>query len=518
MKGLTVNHQREIKKELLAYEQELKKRIYKNNPIRWIKELCYIKLEGGGIDKFNLYDYQEEFVDKIWKLVKSKRKAKKFIVLKARQMGFSWVNAAMMLYVATYYENVDLLIMSRTEEDAIQQLGRIKFMHDNLPTEYRYRLIIKNATKLKFANNTTIHSLSGGEDSGRGYTSFLTLWDEAALSQYDSNIRSAIEPATNKGTFIVQSTPKGMGGEFYNMWKDDYFEKFYCDWTRHPERDEEWALANGWKSEKKHLRMKFDEEYGCSFCGSVMNVFDIDIIEELKKKVEKPLRITREGVKIYREVVTNDRYAMGVDVAEGLIRGDYSTIVVMSKTTNEIVAVFRERINFDNFTKVIIDIAYKYNKALIGVEKNNHGHVILNKLKETNLPLFYMKKYDNYTKQWTSSVGWQTNGKTKPLMIDLLEEKVRNKDIGILDYNILDELSTYIYEETGNREKMNAMGDAHDDLIIALAICLEVLKDVKGTNVRSVKKEHTEFDELKKRMDKIKQGKGNRRFIKSIYY
>ena len=516
MNGLKVNQNKRLREELYKYELELKRRVYKNDAIKWINDFCKIRLEGGGIGEFILRDYQQEFVS-----LCLNTKKRKVVALKSRQMGFSWTNAALMLYLAIYNEEVDLLIMSKNEKEAILQLGRIKFMLRHLPVEYKLKTTTDNATQMSFKNGTNIYSLTSGEDSGRSYTSFFTLWDEAAFSQYDSEIKRAIEPATQKGTLVVQSTPKGMGNEFHNMWLDDRFDKFECSWRRHEERDEAWATANGWKSEKKHIRMSFDQEFGCSFEGSSMNVFDLDIVKELKELKEEPIETLYGGLKVYRKPVKGEKYGMGVDVAVGLIRGDYSTIAVMAKSTNEVVAVFRERFQFDDFTKVIIQTSKMYNKALVAVEKNNHGNVILENLKRTRVPMYYRKKYDNYYKKWTSSVGWLTTAQSKPIAIHELEEQVRNKEIGILDEHIFEELSSYIYEESGNREKMNAMGNSHDDLVIAVAICIQCMKDVRSASFNKVKPKET-FVSYRNMpsylLDMPKKEKSRKRFIKTCYF
>jgi len=468
------------KKELLKLEAELKKRLYKNNPKAFINECCKIRLEGGGIGEFKLRDYQEEYIDMIMSTNKT-------VCLKARQMGFSWVNAGLPVYFAIFNSHVDIVIMSKKEKDAIKQLKRVKFILNNLPEALKPKIITDSATELTFGNGSTISSLTSGEDSGRGDTAFFCLWDEAAFSRFGDEIRTALEPAANKGKFVVQSTPKGMGNTFHSMWLDESFTQFLCDWRRHPERDEAWAIANGKDSLDKKKAMNFEQEFNCSFEGSSMNVFDLDVIKENKLIKENPIDII-DGLEIYRQPVNGENYAMGVDVAEGLIRGDYSTIVVMAKGTNEVVAVYRRRISFDKFTKKIEEVSYKYNKALVAVEKNNHGHVVLEGLKQTRVPLYYQKKYDSYAKKWTTTIGWHTNNKTKPMAIDELESLFANKEIGILQDNILDELSTFIYEEYGITEKSGASPGAHDDLVLALAICVQCLKDVSPSKMSINKK------------------------------
>jgi hypothetical protein len=155
-----------------------------------------------------------------------------------------------------------------------------------------------------------------------------------------------------------------------------------------------------------------------------------------------------------------------------------------------------------------------YNRALVAVEKNNHGHVILEYLKQTKTPLYYLKKYDTYSKKWTSTIGWRTDSKTKGIAISELQALVDGKEIGILDKHIIEELSTYIYMEFGKVEKSGAAPSYHDDLVLALAISVQALKDVlpSKTNLATQQNGRRRFPELEKRKPKT------RRFSKCAYY
>jgi len=463
-------YNREHLTELKRIERELLRRVYNNNPKKWINDNCFIRLEGGGKGLFKLRDYQEEFID----LVMAN---KKVCVLKARQMGFSWVNAALALWFALYHEESDILIMSKSEDAAIKQLKRIKFMLKHLPKEHQLRVQNDSATVLTLDNGTNIYSLTAGQDSGRGDTAIFALWDEAAISRFSEDIRASLEPAAEKGHFVVQSTPKGIGGTFHEIWGDEYFTKMICDWRRHPDRDEAWAIRNGWMSEDIHKRRIFNQEYGCSFTGSAENVFDVDVIEDMMTRCINPIS-SNNGLKIFEEPVQGEKYAIGADTAQGVIKGDYSAAVVLRKSTNTVVATFHKRIPIEQYSKILFDLSIKYNKALIGVESNNHGHAVLQYLKNYGANLYHQKTYDNYNKKWTTRIGWNTNGKTKPIMINELADNIRNYNITVLDKEILEEMTKFVFVEVGKSEKMEASKGYHDDYTMSLAICQQILKDV----------------------------------------
>ena len=63
--------------------------------------------------------------------------------------------------------------------------------------------------------------------------------------------------------------------------------------------------------------------------------------------------------------------------------------------------------------------------------------------------------------------------RTKPAVIGNLKNLIENDDIYIPDQVIIEELKTYIATESGKTE---AAEGCHDDTVIAMGICAEVLR------------------------------------------
>jgi hypothetical protein len=458
------------KKRLVLYLNETKRRQYEKDCKLFINELCWTQNEKG-VDRFILRDYQEEALD-------CYLNHKRIIFKKGRQLGFSWLAAAYVLWYAMFHDNRTLLIMSKNESESIDQLNRTKFMISRLHKYYKPRLLIDNAQELLFDNGTRIKSLPASEQAGRGTSAAsVVIWDEAAFTPHDQDVWKAILPAVEHGQLIMQSTVNGMGNLFHATWGMEGWHKLEVLWDRHPDRDEAWAIKEGKDSKDNFLRITFEQEHGGSFLGSSMNVFAYEQLEEMKKR-RKPVLERRDGLNIYEKYTPGEKYAIGVDVAEGLIKGDYSVIVVMNKKTNEVAAVYRKRVPIHTFPNIIFDISRMYGEALIAVEKNFNGTFILQALKQMGANLYHQKTYDNYAQKFTTRIGWITSSKTKGQAIQELARLVANYEIGIHDEDTLSELGTYMYEQSGNVDKMNAAQGYHDDTVMALAICNQCLKDV----------------------------------------
>ena len=128
-------------------------------------------------------------------------------------------------------------------------------------------------------------------------------------------------------------------------------------------------------------------------------------------------------VTIWEEPDSDKSYCIGADVAEGLIKGDYSCAVVGSSDNFDIVAMWHGHIDPDLFGIELIKLGKYYNEAYLGVENNNHGGTTLTTIKKNEYwNLFFTKTYDRMSETVTQKVGWNTNLRTKPLMIDKLAE------------------------------------------------------------------------------------------------
>lgn len=182
-------------------------------------------------------------------------------------------------------------------------------------------------------------------------------------------------------------------------------------------------------------------------------------------------------ISIWRNPQPDTFYAIGADVAEGLVHGDYS-VGLVGDNDFDVVAMWHGHIDPDLFGMELVKLAKYYNNAYLGVERNNHGLTTLNTIKkEEYWNLFFSKNYDKVADTVTQKLGWETTIRTKPLMIDKLAQFVREHYLGIYSDVIIGEMFTYVIEDNG---KTNAQPGCNDDTVMALAILLQLLLEGKG--------------------------------------
>jgi hypothetical protein len=180
-------------------------------------------------------------------------------------------------------------------------------------------------------------------------------------------------------------------------------------------------------------------------------------------------------LRIWKRPVREREYVAGADCAEGIPEGDCDCCVVLDKETWEEVAELNGRWPAHVFAEKCRDLCQEYNNAMLAVERNNHGHSVLNTLRNQ---LYYtnLYKYRRYDQRGGGSVlGWDTNSRSKPLMIDELDRAIREELLVTHDPEFVRECLTYIYDEKGGT---GAQGGCRDDRVVARAIALQVAKEV----------------------------------------
>ena len=150
----------------------------------------------------------------------------------------------------------------------------------------------------------------------------------------------------------------------------------------------------------------------------------------------------------------------------------------MDYKTGEQVACLHGRWKPEVFGEKMAKLGYEYNTALLAPEANNHGHSTLNTLLNTlHYPrLYYHKDYDA-TGQG-EKLGWQTNAKTRPIMLSGIKTAVEDSFMKVNCPMFLGECRNFQDSGEGKYE-----GD-YDDTVMAWAIAWQVRQTAGGDQLR----------------------------------
>jgi len=254
-----------------------------------------------------------------------------------------------------------------------------------------------------------------------------------------------------------------------------------------------YTIANKCQGDEMLFMQEYPSTAEEAFISTGRPKFSIKVLQKYQTLVRQPKRgyLVTDDVgnvnflpdekgylSIWKEPEPGIFYAIGADVAEGLVQGDYSCGLVGNSETFNIDAMWHGHIDADLFGIELIKLAKYYNNAYLGVENNNHGLTTLSTIKrEEYWNLYFSKSYDRIADKLTQKLGWTTSLRTKPLMIDKLAEFIREMYLGIYSDLIIGEAFTYVIEDNG---KTNAQIGCNDDTIMALAITLQLLLEGKG--------------------------------------
>lgn len=216
-------------------------------------------------------------------------------------------------------------------------------------------------------------------------------------------------------------------------------------------------------------------------CKSPLLVYDIEPVTGKRTKVqalragnaEELQRTLLNHLLVWELPDPDEDYAIGGDVAEGLENGDRSSFDVVKKSSGEQVAHWFGYLDAELFAQLIAHVGRWYNMAFIGPERNNHGHAVIQKLREVypHRSIYSEQYLDRDHDDETPKLGWLTTAQSKPVIIEGLKSLLRENASGVRWIGTINELNTYVYDARG---RMNAQTGCFDDQVMSYAIAQEM--------------------------------------------
>jgi len=551
----------------------------------YMEKFLKIRDKKAQIVPFKLNYAQRVFLDHIEEDDR-KGKPKRYIILKARQLGMSTFTEGYIYHATSTQENVSSLIIAHEEKATLNLFQMSRLYYEETPLAIRPMKKYSNGKTLWFENPTVDEkekldnpglrskitlATAGTSDTGRSNTYHNIHVSEVAFFPNAENTMLALMQCVpdEPNTFVcLESTANGVGGYFYEMWHkavngENDFTPLFFPWHADPnystpfeteEQKEEFIKKVNAVEMDESGRARHTEEYqliqqfGVTYeqlnwrrrkiandCGGDLDlfhqeypstpeeafiasgrpVFDTRSLKEYEMNcVEpevicnlptratsnpKPVRDDKGLIKIWETPQEDMNYTIGVDVAEGLIEGDYSVATVMDDELN-VVAKFRGHLDPDLFGKLVVNLGYYYNDAYLVVEVNNHGLTTIKSITDEEYwNIYYTKMFDKLNELVTKKLGFTTNKRTKPMIIDKLAEYIREQHITMWDIDIIMECYTYVIDDKG---ATNAQEGCHDDCVMSLALALQGILEKRGENYTpEIPSEHMSYRKRKENFD-----------------
>jgi len=444
------------------------------------------------------------------------------IVLKPRQVGFSTCELAGNSHILFTTPYQDMIVVTHDQETSEFLLTTIDRFYLNLPKDMRPKRDWNSGSRMRFPildsylyiDSAKSDNIGVGHGLNRAHLSEVAKWPPKKAGQLWADITQTIPM---EGYITAESTPQGRGGLFYELYQDakkgiNGFTPFFFPWWLEDEyvsdpetqmtpqkaeivanilnqgvpeflRDEQ-NLANNNKLSPEQLafrrlklgeiKIMFFQEYpendiDC-WLTSDLSVVDPSIIRTYNTMVRHGR--TEGSATFWEDVVGGRRYIMGVDVAAGYAKGDFSVASVLDTRSMKYVARIRGRIPPDLFGEEVYRLGKRYNEALIGVERTGHGHSVIRVLLEKEYPnIYYHIDYDEMQKRVTNEPGWKTTVKTKPMMVSDLLAAMRANDLVSYSENFLEEAANLVWE---GQQKVKPIAGGFDDEWDAVSIAVQL--------------------------------------------
>lgn len=444
-------------------------------------------------------------------------------MVKARQFGFTTLYCIDLLDEALWVPGTSCAILGHEREAVDKIFDIVKRAYTNLPeflkpqtktdTKRQYDFTYRfDGLKLDSSIYVALKLRSGTVQN-------LHITESAYIKNRQELNAGSKQAVPITGRISEETTGNGFN-EFYDFYMDsknnpnpnplDYRAFFYA-WFENPEytldipcdnkteyefeiQDKfdltdgqlswrRWKIKELSKSEKGLLGLSgdqlFKQEYPITvqeaFQSGAGNVFDGEKVEAV---VPHPMLIidnelTKKGFVLWNDVEIGHNYVIGIDPSDGE-GADAGCIDVWDKDTLEQVAQFYGKVRPDELAELGALAGNYYNKAFIGVENNMLSCI-----------LFLSKIYDNYfftttidekTAKRTKKIGWNTNTKTRDVMIDDFIIAFDEGSLTINSIGTLGEMKTFVKKENGKREHADGK---HDDRLFAGFIALQMKKNYR---------------------------------------
>lgn len=205
--------------------------------------------------------------------------------------------------------------------------------------------------------------------------------------------------------------------------------------------------------------------------------------QELKKEYN---RLYDKGVKFWHIPKPGETFVTGVDPSDGT-GSDFGAIAVwdnkLKNAENKITkrCEYYGKLRPDELGDLAVDISKFYNKAFLGVE-NNMLSCILHIATNTGYDNYYFTtRIEEKTLKRTKKLGWNTNSKTRDVMIDDYIQLFDEDELEIQSNLSYSEMRTFVRKENGKREHADGK---FDDMLFADFIAIQMRKyQPKGARV-----------------------------------
>jgi len=406
-------------------------------------------------------------------------------VLKARKLGVTSYFEARFLHQALYRPGAVLPVISQGEKEAVKIIADCRFIWEHLPDHLRSDLTADNSEALGFRGGGAIQAFPATAKAGRSYTGTEILFDEADFHETFEASYNALLPLvqdTGGKVFLVSTAnPDTVDSTFRQLYRRSPVRFFIGYYDRPGRTEQTYAASRALSSDDARFEKenpKSEEEALAP--PRARAYFEIDSLNAAMLDT-MPARETIGALSIWRRAVVAGRYILAADTAWG-VTGSYNCAAVFDWQTNEQMAELHGRLHPEEMAFEIWQLHKSYNHAFMGIERAGEGQerdgdsvVVVDKVVELlkGCGCFGRLFYSDFGAEKPERPGWQTDARSRPVMLGEFREAMRNRQVIIRSRPGVAEMLSFVRNEKGRPE---ASKGAFDDRVVTYSMGWQMRK------------------------------------------
>lgn len=492
----------------------------------FVKRNLWIRTKAGPIIPYRLNPIQ-----KLYRSMKAKALAEgkppRFIVLKYRRGGITTEEQAESYHLTCNREGQHCVTLAHDADTTEEIFGISTLFWERMDPMRRPKRRAKNKRELDFPalRSRFYTGTAGTEGFGRGATfqrvhgSEVAKWPKGIRGFRD--LMAGLTEATSEGEIVLESTANGFGNGYQvtyyeamkggNEWTPIFLAWFMdplnrfpleakekikfsreekalikrnAEWFTRPEEQIKWRRATV-RRLKELFPQEYPEDWVTAFVVTGSLFFSAEILRDLMPLCRKPLTKEQlvaldcpkellDGITVWHPPGEGMKAFIGADSSEGIEGGDNDpshagVIDLEGRQCASLHGYWKPEV----FGRHICKLGKWYRKAVLAIEVKEHGHSVMNTVRnECHYPNLYRHRdYDQ--RGGSAKIGWDTNGKTRPIMLDDLREATHEGFLEVNDEDYIGECFTF---QDDGKGKFKARSGTHDDTIFGWGIAWQARK------------------------------------------